>query len=276
MKFLGISRAARFSPNSEDKDCSIFQAVAEELRRLGHEVETLEEGEYTSIEGVNGIFTMARAVKVLESLAKQEQNGMPVINSAQALLNASRARMTELFSRAGIPIPKTRTLQNADAVHYPLWMKRGDACAQSATDVCFLRNTDELAQALQNLPQESVADTLLCEHVEGDLVKFYGVEGSDFFYAYYPTENGNFGKFGLERINGLPQHFSYSYEALKRCADHAARISGITIYGGDCIVKSDGSFVLIDFNDWPSFSVCATMAAKEIAQAILRAVSLNK
>ncbi len=273
MKFLGIERAPRFSPHSEEKDRNIFQAVAAELSRLGHDVLTIGEDEYTSAERADGIFSMARSEKVLNLLAEQERSGVAVVNSAQALLTASRLQLTERFSEAGIPIPATWRLQCAAAARYPLWMKRGDACAQSETDVCFLKNAEELKQALQRLPHDSVADTLLCEHVEGDLVKFYGVGGADFFHAYYPTAAGNFGKFGLERINGLPRRHPYSLEALKRCADRAARLSGITVYGGDAIIKSDGSFVLIDFNDWPSFSVCVATAATAIAQAVERAAS---
>jgi len=47
-----------------------------------------------------------------------------------------------------------------------------------------------------------------------------------------------------------------------------ARAVGIKVYGGDCIVGEDGSFCIIDFNDWPSFSRCREDAATAIATLI--------
>ena len=47
------------------------------------------------------------------------------------------------------------------------------------------------------------------------------------------------------------------------------RISCAAIYGGDCIVRCDGSYAIIDFNDWPSFSVCRQAAARAIAKLVL-------
>ena len=99
-------------------------------------------------------------------------------------------------------------------------------------------------------------------------MKFYGVEGTDFFYLYYPTEGKNFSKFGLEKINGAPTGFAFRSGLLKTCADRAARLSGFIVYGGDAIVLPDGSFRLIDFNDWPSFSRCCAEAARAIAARV--------
>ena len=43
-----------------------------------------------------------------------------------------------------------------------------------------------------------------------------------------------------------------------------ADIIGIDVYGGDGIVRDDGTFAIIDFNDWPSFSPCVEEAAEQI------------
>ena len=48
-------------------------------------------------------------------------------------------------------------------------------------------------------------------------------------------------------------------------AERLAAVIGLDVYGGDCIVRSDGTFAIIDFNDWPSFSRCREEAAKAIA-----------
>jgi hypothetical protein len=53
---------------------------------------------------------------------------------------------------------------------------------------------------------------------------------------------------------------------LQRLAEHAARLTGVAVFGGDAIVTPEGRPVLIDLNDWPSFSRCREDAAKEIVR----------
>jgi hypothetical protein len=38
------------------------------------------------------------------------------------------------------------------------------------------------------------------------------------------------------------------------------------VYGGDVIVGKDGSMVVIDENDWPSFAVVRDLASEKIAR----------
>ena len=61
----------------------------------------------------------------------------------------------------------------------------------------------------------------------------------------------------------------FSLPQLQTAAERAATISGLSVYGGDAIVQADGSFYIIDFNDWPSFSPCVNAAAEAISQLIL-------
>ena len=286
MKFLGISRSAIFSPNSENRDQAIFQTVADVLNKEGHIVETMGEDELLHANGLNlteqfdAVFSMARHEEVLRQLSHEEEKSLFVFNSATALLKASRSALTHLFETAGIPIPPSVALpcaeKDLEEIHFPAWLKRGDACAQTANDVYFLQDKEDLKRALEDFATRHISDAIVCEHIEGDLVKFYGVEGTNFFYLYYPTLSHNFSKFGLEKINGAPSGFSFDKNQLKVCADQAARLSGIRIYGGDCIVRADGSFLLIDFNDWPSYSACTATAAKAIAEMILKDLGHTK
>jgi glutathione synthase/RimK-type ligase-like ATP-grasp enzyme len=48
-------------------------------------------------------------------------------------------------------------------------------------------------------------------------------------------------------------------------AEQLAKAVGLQVYGGDCIVREDGSYCVIDFNDWPSFSRCRDEAATAIS-----------
>ena len=47
-----------------------------------------------------------------------------------------------------------------------------------------------------------------------------------------------------------------------------AEAIGIRVFGGDAIIREDSSYVIIDFNDWPSFSSCSEEASVAIASII--------
>jgi hypothetical protein len=169
---------------------------------------------------------------------------------------------------ANIPLPPTELTNTpqATALRFPLWVKSGGGDAETEADVQYFPDKEALLNATFSDNQTHV----LSEHVEGDLVKFYGIVGTPFFYAYYPTVGkSGFSKFGLEAHNGVPREYTYDVEALHRLATHAASVSGFTLYGGDCIVRPDGTFALIDFNDFPSFAPCAQEAAQSLAERIL-------
>ena len=68
--------------------------------------------------------------------------------------------------------------------------------------------------------------------------------------------------------NGAARHYPFDAEALHKEVAMVARYMNIQVYGGDAIVREDGSFCIIDFNDWPSFSRCANEAAEAIAKII--------
>ena len=109
---------------------------------------------------------------------------------------------------------------------------------------------------------------MINRHLEGDLIKFYGVKDRPFFYWFYPFEQGH-SKYGDEAINGAPTHLRFDVEDLHHNCQRAAEILDVAVYGGDAIIASDGSFKIIDFNDWPSFAPCRKEAAPHIARYVL-------
>lgn len=282
MKLIGITRGTEFSPNMADSDAAILQAVAEELRGMGHEVETMSESDFCtsfahSIHQVNAdcIFGMYRNAETLELLSRVEsQLSIPCINSVRGINNASRVRLTQIFREHHFPMPASWLIPQETPLpqRFPAWLKRGEGCAQVREDVVYVENAEEAERALQQFKERGVGEAVVaCEHLEGDLVKFYGVEGTSFFNWGYASDSHS--KFGLEERNGKAQGYAFSEAALKRIADEAAKVIDLPIYGGDCVISSDGSFRIIDFNDWPSFSRCRSAAAKAIAQRILQSVS---
>lgn len=274
---LGISRAPQFSPNSQNRDAAIFAALTSRLERKGYAVDIISEDLVTVVDlaDYDLVFSMARGRDVLTILSQAEQSGLPIINSSTQLLQLSRGELIQLLQQHNLPLPQTQICQLNQAqaaphnIAFPFWLKRIDACAQQKGDVCLIKNETEYADAITRFGQNDITSYVIEQHIEGDLVKFYGVEGTPFFHVSYPTESAyGFSKFGLEQANGKPQHFSFNQLALKQTADTAAQLSGMTVYGGDAIITTTGQFFIIDFNDWPSFSTCRRDAAKAIAQRI--------
>ena len=149
-------------------------------------------------------------------------------------------------------------------VTFPCWLKRGDSHAMVKQDVCYASTCDEAIRVVADMRERGIPSVVINEHLVGDLVKFYGVQGSDFFHWFYPSSESH-SKFGLEAINGLAQGLPFDPAQLKQYADEAARVLDVPVYGGDAVVMADGSIRIIDFNDWPSFAPCREEAARAIA-----------
>lgn len=278
LRVVGIRRAQRFSPNSVERDAAICQAVADCLGRQGYDVSLHAEEAFTPslAQGAAAVFSMARGT---ETVAALERLSTPVVNPVAGLRNARRGDMTRIFAEAGIPMPRSwmvrtdGTLPDADC---PCWLKRTDECAQASGDVVYAHGRDELAAAMRRFADRGLREAVVCEHLPGDLVKFYGVKGTGFFEYYYPTAGDGFSKFGLERHNGAARFYAFDAAALAATADRAASLLNLPVYGGDCIVGADGEVRLIDFNDWPSFSRCCDRAAEAITSVIVKAIESNQ
>ncbi len=278
LRVVGIRRAQRFSPNSVERDAAICQAVADCLGRQGYDVSLHAEEAFTPslAQGAAAVFSMARGT---ETVAALERLSTPVVNPVAGLRNARRGDMTRIFAEAGIPMPRSwmvrtdGTLPDADC---PCWLKRTDECAQASGDVVYAHGRDELAAAMRRFADRGLREAVVCEHLPGDLVKFYGVKGTGFFEYYSPTAGDGFSKFGLERHNGAARFYAFDAAALAATADRAASLLNLPVYGGDCIVGADGEVRLIDFNDWPSFSRCCDRAAEAITSVIVKAIESNQ
>lgn len=278
LRVVGIRRAQRFSPNSVERDAAICQAVADCLGRQGYDVSLHSEEAFTPslAQGAAAVFSMARGT---ETVAALERLSTPVVNPVAGLRNARRGDMTRIFAEAGIPMPRSwmvRTDGTLPDVDCPCWLKRTDECAQASGDVVYVHGRDELATAVRCFAERGLHEAVVCEHLPGDLVKFYGVKGTGFFEYYYPTAGDGFSKFGLERHNGAARFYAFDAAALAATADRAASLLNLPVYGGDCIVGADGEVRLIDFNDWPSFSRCCDRAAEAIASVIVKAIESNQ
>lgn len=260
---IAIKRAEIYSPNSIDKDAAILTSVAQLLEERGFDVRITSESETLPDVEASLFVSMGRHPFTLEYLDGMEQRGATVVNSPKSVeLCCHRCVMRETLERAGIPV--------APAIGDDgYWVKRADGVATSCDDVKYVRTYTEAQSYGQWLRERRGAkDVEITAHVVGDVMKFYGVRHTDFFRCYYSSEDGK-SKFGNEQVNGLPHHYPYNKVELQRIADLAARTVGVDVYGGDVIVRADGSMAIIDLNDWPSFSRCRNEAAKAIVDLIL-------
>lgn len=271
-ELISIYRAERYSPNSVERDKAIMDAVCEKLSTRYNIYKTREEDIET--EGMPLmqrladahlphsstpllVLSMARSRKALDILTQMEGEGARVINRPQPVLNATRSVIDRMMRENDFPCAPLHG-------DHGWWIKRGDEAAQEKGDVRFAANEKERDIITEEFRKRGITDIVTTAHVDGDLVKFYGVAGTAFFHTTYPTDGG-FSKFGDERRNGTSRHTSFDIAALHSDASRLAQLTGIEVYGGDCIVRSDGSYAIIDFNDWPSFSVCRHDAAEAIA-----------
>lgn len=279
---VGISRSDKFSPNKTSSDAQIFNQVRKNLEIKGFSIKVYTEQQFIDQPMyAPTIFTMAREEHLLDMLDIAENAGAIIVNSPKGIRNAGRLQMTNKLLQADIPSPKIailfseRKIDEQTDFSYPFWIKRADNHAQTKDDVSFVQSKQEADQVLQKFNERGIKLAIATEHLEGDLIKFYGVTGTDFFYWYYPSHIVN-SKFGLEVINGEAKGYLFSEETLKKYCEIASNTMNISIYGGDCVISSDGEIKMIDFNDWPSFAPCCDAAAKAIAELIIKRIENGK
>ncbi len=282
-KMAGISRANQYSPNHIGNDAAIFNATVQHLEAAGCEVVLYTEDEFLQQDVKEMIlFNMARNKEVIAKLQQLEDNGCIVVNSGYGIENCTREKMTKLLMSNHIPHPKSLIVNTSQDISAFLknptfstcWIKRGDFHAIHREDVSFVRNPEEGLSILQEYALRGIPTAVVNEHLCGDLVKFYGVANTDFFYWFYPFDM-NHSKFGLEKINGEAKGILFDKDALHAICQKAAEVLKVHVYGGDCVIAEDGTMRIIDFNDWPSFAPCREEAAPYIAQTILQEAALG-
>lgn len=230
-QILMVQRAERFSQNAVEKDLAILQAVGDSLLERGASVNYVKE---ELLE--NKHWKLDDRVGVIFSMARSEK-ALSALQHAEAegVIVINNVRSIDICNSRRAVDSLMRSNHIPTAPYYQQgagWIK-----ADTGHDVRFAANEEEMLAFKQQ-----VDNPLLTAHVEGTSVKFYGV--ADYFFS--PAD---FVEVGL-------------------AAARLARLIGIQIYGGDAIVRSDGTFAIIDFNDWPSFSACREEAAAAICNLI--------
>lgn len=261
---IGVYREQIFSPGKVRQDAAIMDAALEGLALSGFpKAHTLraETVEGFSIKaGV--VLSMAQSERSLHVLESWEKSGTWIINSVQSVRNCYRKPLIHRLLAAGAPLPQSRIMAVRDVAEglsfrcsERYWLKRGDVHAIHAADVVCVATKEEVVRALDHFHDQQIEEALVQDHVEGDVVKFYGVGPGEYFEAFLVSSG--------KRITS-------EIQPLAKIADESAEAVGLEIFGGDAILTTSGKIALIDLNDWPSFSPCCQPAAKGITRYITK------
>ena len=263
----GIYRESAHSPGRVDDDAAIMQRVGAALTERGFTVELLEvdAAERAFAARAANIFVMCERGDILDRLQEAMRAGAIVVNTPEAIRNTYRHRMVELFQRHKVPGPVSRVVATDGREPPPapcMWIKRYDFHATQSDDVMYVASEDGWREALGKFATRGIPFVVAQEHVPGDLIKFYGVGRR----AGSPADAGWFEWF-YHRDKGMTGH-AFDKARLRDVAFSAAEALGVDVFGGDAIIRPDGSPVVIDLNAWPSYARYREPAAAAIADLL--------
>ncbi|MCM1163153.1 MAG: hypothetical protein NC339_02730 [Muribaculaceae bacterium] len=268
IKIAAILRAASYSPNHIGNDAAILNLTCEQLRKRGCEVRTYSEEQLIAgAVGEEYVIHMCRDRRSFPILQQMEDDGRLVVNSGYGVENCVRERMARILIGSGIPYPESIMVDTNQTVASRLdsmgisraWIKKGEMYACHKEDVTYVRHSLEAQEMLQEYFLRGIRRAVINRHIDGVKLKFYGVTGTPWFYHSFPL---------LSPPEG-PGPEGFDLEAFKDTCAHAAEALDIIVYGGDAIVSPDGSFTIIDVNDWPTFAPCRNEASAVIARKVL-------
>ena len=255
---FGVFREPEFSPGRVEDDAAILEKTRDALARRGV---PLALGDHTQLaeRAPEAVVAMCQSPAALATLDRFAAT-TPIINPPAAIRACHRRETIRRLAGSRVPFPPSRLVASSDvdddvATAVPCWVKRGDVHAMTADDVVFAATPSELRRALADFERRGIATAVVQAHVPGVTVKFYGVADGRFFRCY--TDGSD-----------VPAPIARLWEV----AEAGALALGLEIFGGDLIVTADGP-VVVDLNDWPSFSRCRDEAADAIADYVIHRFS---
>ena len=269
----GIFREESHSPNRISDDAEILLSVQEELKSHSDIEVSLFSAEQlpqspTVLPDI--VFLMCEREEVLTLLSKWESLGVKMVNTPQSVKNTFRLNTFKLLEQEAF-FPKSDYVSINESNEYAFsskaWIKRGDFHAINASeDVVLVSSNDAQAKIINSFKERGINQILIQEHVEGDLIKFYGVYDKDkkrgrwFHWFYHKDQN-------LHR-------YSFDRTDLNFVCQKSAEILDLEIYGGDAIITDNGKIFIIDVNAWPSFALFRDTAAIYIADHIASKIQM--
>jgi hypothetical protein len=241
-----------------------LRLTGKHLEAKGFHVELKTADEVTEVEPgwPRFVFLMCERLEVLERLRALEASGVPHVNSPRAVHNTYRDRMIAVLDEANVPFIPSRVVATNAAPEpgaMPVWVKRGDVHNTQEGDVVRAATAGAVEAALRGLARRGIARAVLQPHVEGDLIKFYGIGAGG-----GPHHEPPWFRWFYHKDQTLAGH-PLDQRLLARLVRRAAAALGLEVYGGDAIATATGELVLLDVNAWPSFALYRDEASAAIA-----------
>jgi hypothetical protein len=266
IQVMGVYREPEYSPGKIEADTAILDSVLDHIRASGAHTTALDAAHFAAGEfpAPHLVLAMCQGQRGLARLAAAEESGAVVINSALAIRNCYRDLLGAGLMRAGVPVPEgvlvhtvapldLKPLRTID-LSSPMYVKRGDLHALGPEDVQRVEGLDQLRATLMCFSRRGVQLAFVQQEVVGEVVKFYGVSGGEYFAAIAESD--------VRLSDAQTRELNHSTSIV-------ASALGLEVWGGDAIFKGD-SFSIVDFNDWPSFSRVRAEAARAISRRSLR------
>jgi glutathione synthase/RimK-type ligase-like ATP-grasp enzyme len=258
----GIYREKSLSPGKVEADAAILDAVLAGLAARRWEVKRLSADSLPlGAPEAALLLHMAQGPQALDVLERWEEEGARLLNSPKAVRRCYRRYLFPLLAGKGVAYPRTRLYGVEEARERwpeefpgPGWLKRAEVHAETAGDVRRVAALDEALEVLADFQRRGIDRLIWQEHVPGREIKFYAVLGR--FFRAYAGE-------GAELLES-----AIFFASLRQLAEQAAQLTGVAVFGGDAVITPEGQPVLIDLNDWPSFSRCREEAAQEIVHYV--------
>ena len=264
IRILGVFRETTNSPNREHDDTLILKAVGEELAKLGAEVYFAEPQSVPGIDPAawDAVIAMCENPPVIKKI-KAWGGKTLLLNSMEGVLNCYRVNMTPRLAATPGLHPRTELLALSEMMAKPpsfvakdgAWIKRGDVHNMTDHDVVFVKKWTDAKRVHDDFKNRGITHVAVQEHIQGDIIKFYGVGPGKWFSWFYhrPQEVGS---------------YAFDQAALASRAAEAAGALNLEIYGGDAIVTPEGRIYIIDINSWPSFARVREEVKTHIAKHI--------
>jgi hypothetical protein len=261
----GIFRESTHSPGRESDDTEILRLTGKHLEAKGFHVElkTADEVSEDADSWPRFVFLMCERLEVLDRLRALEVSGVPHVNTPRAVHNTYRDRMIAVLDEANVSFIPRRIVETSERPEpgaLPVWVKRGDVHNTQEGDVVRAATAAEVERALAGLAQRGIKRAVLQPHVEGDLIKFYGIGAGGGPHREPPWFRWFYHK--DQKLAGNPLDQRQLARLVRRAA---AAALGLEVYGGDAIATAAGEIVLLDVNAWPSFALYREEASSAIA-----------
>jgi hypothetical protein len=267
IRLAGILREQTFSPGHHaENDRLVLELTADVLRGKGCAVDLFREEDLRAAEiDAPVVFSMCQGPSGCAELAALEGQGALIINSPRAVQKCHRVNLARVLGPHCASVAPMTVVSTRSAL-FPLepgrayWIKRGDVHATQPGDVVRVETNEQYVSVLGDLASRGVEEAVVQPHIDGTVVKFYGVVGTSFF-RFYSERDHDFS----------PPAFHSARPAIEQLVQRV----GLTVYGGDAVLTPDGLIAVIDVNDWPSFAYFRAEAAGVIGAHILELATLH-